>query len=197
MTTETEQLGDLIRDLVATYVEHADELRLEGKEHPGAVYWTLSGHAEDYGKLVGKQGAHYEALRTLVAAFGQSRGELHVLNRFAEPEFVRRRPPAEPKTRTTYDPKPAVEMLERVLAEIVGEFRVEAHVRPNRDPRIPFALLATLTIFVRSEADYATLAAPPQFVSRENATLVAAIGQLFRARAVREGVAIQIDVSKP
>jgi predicted RNA-binding protein YlqC (UPF0109 family) len=192
MTTETEKLSDLLRDLVSSYVDHGSEIEIEAVEHPGAVYWSIRGHAEDYGKLVGKGGAHFEALRTLIAAIGEAREELHVLNRFKEPEAARRRRPSDAEYAETYDPRPARDLLCRVLEPLVGDFNVEATVRPNRDPRIPFPLFLTLTVTVRTEEDYAELAAPKQGV-----TLVGALGALFRARANRDGIGIQIDVARP
>lgn len=191
MTTETEKLSDLIRDVVASYVDHGSEIQIDAREHPGAVYWSIRGHAEDYGKLVGKQGAHFEALRSLIAALGDAREELHVLNRFEEPDAARRRRPSDNAPAETYDPKPAADLLSRVVEHLVGQFAVVAEVRPNRDPRVPFILFVTLTITVRSEEDYADLVAP-----KNGRALVEALGALFRARANRDGVAMQIDVAR-
>lgn len=191
MTTETEKLSDLIRDVVASYVDHGSELQIDVREHPGAVYWSIRAHAEDYGKLVGKQGAHFEALRSLVAALGDAREELHVLNRFEEPDAERRRRPSHNARAETYDPEDARDLLSRILEYLVGQFAVEANVRPNRDLSIAFALFVTLTIHVNSEEDYADLVAP-----KNGRALVEALGALFRARANREGVAMQIDVVK-
>lgn len=192
MNAETEKLHDLLRELVSSYVDHEDELAIDAREHPGAVYWSIRGHAEDYGKLVGKQGAHFEALRTLIAAIGEAREELHVLNRFEEPEAARRRRPSDAEPAETYDPRPARDLLCRVLEPLVGDFKVEATVKPNRDPRIPFPLFVTLTVTVRTEEDHGELVA-----QKQGTTLVGALGALFRARANRDGIGIQIDVARP
>lgn len=191
MTPETEKLHALLRDLVGSYVDHGDELQVDAREHPGAVYWSIRGHAEDYGKLVGKGGAHFEALRTLIGAIGDAREELHVLNRFEEPEAARRRRPSDLAPAESYDADPAVMLLSRILENLVGDFNLASNVRANRDPRIPFKLFVTLTITVRTEEDHAELV-----TSKSGSTVVGALGALFRARANREGVAIQIDVAR-
>lgn len=193
MTTETEKLHALLLSLVSSYVDHRDEIAIDAREHPGAVYWSIRGHAEDYGKLVGKGGAHFDALRTLIAAIGDARDELHVLNRFEEPEAARRRPAGPLVLRETYDPTAAVDLLTSLLENLIGDFRVDARVKPNREPRIPFPLVAILTVVVRAEEDATLLTAP----RHDGKSIVDALGTLFRARANREGVGVQIDFARP
>ena len=141
---------------------------------------------------MGKGGAHFDALKTLIVAFGEARDEYHALNRLQEPEGARRRVPAKVIAPGDYDPRPARDLLCRALENLVGDFVVTATVRPNHDPALSFKLFVTLTITVRTEDDYAELTVP-----KNDKTVVGALGALFRARANREGVAMQIEVARP
>lgn len=192
MTTETLRLHELLRDLVASYTDHTHALELAAKEVPGAVYWTLRGHADDYGKLVGKSGAHVKALGYLVTALGVADGELFTF-KLLEPEPAPRRPSSPVKEATKYDPKPAGELLTRLLGELgIGQYAVTGITDASRVP-----IFVTYEIAVRDAEDYSALTVGPTEGEYVGQTLIGALGTLFRARANRDGVRFQLNVIKP
>lgn len=193
MTTETEQLSDLIREIVTSYVAHHSELELDAKEVPGAVYWSLRCHADDYGKIAGKDGAHIKALQALVGRFGEAREEFHAI-KLLEPAPARRRQVAPTPAAQTYDPRPARDLLCRTLTAIgMGQFVVEAKVEPNRNPKIDALLFVRFDVHTRSADDYRDVT----LADGDALAPVAALGALFRARAKRDGIGVQIEVISP
>lgn len=189
--TSLEQRSDLIRELVESYIDHPRDLTLEGKPFASAVYWSMRGHADDYGKLVGKRGAHVNALAFLVRIMGHAQKELHSF-KLEEPSPGERREAAPAKAAETYDPRPARDLLCRLLEALdIGQFVVEAKVERNLNPRVDFPLFVRFEIGVRSHDDYEVMV----MESASSAlTVIGSLGMLFRARANKEGVGVQLDV---
>jgi predicted RNA-binding protein YlqC (UPF0109 family) len=192
MTTQTEQINDLLRALVETFIDHAHALSISAKEVPGAVYWTMQGHADDYGKLVGKKGAHVNALTLLVASLGTAADQLFTF-KLLEPEPAPRRAASPPKQATHYDPRPARELLCRILENLgLGQFAVEA--KPTPSGKTPIEVL--FEISVRTEEDYRALTVAADN-SSEGLSVIAALGTLFRAHANKGGIRTQLEVLRP
>jgi predicted RNA-binding protein YlqC (UPF0109 family) len=187
MTTATSTINDLIRDLAISFIDHPETLELSVKEHPGACYWAMRGHADDQPKLVGKRGAHVQALGFLVKALGQSNDSLYTF-KLLEPEPAPRRDTSPPKLASDYDMRPMRDLLCRVLENLgIGDFKVEGVFSPG----MPISIL--FNIRTRTPEDYATLTVAPD----GGLTIVGALGTLFRASANRDGVRINLEVLRP
>lgn len=191
MTTEDPAIiaCELLRDLVETYIDHPEELRIATEAFPGAIYFKLQGHADDYGKLVGKGGAHIGAMNVIVRLMGDAVGMLYSF-KLEEPEAGERRPLRPLMLARTFDPEPSRQLLDRLIAALpVGDFVVNV----EQTCRAPLSY--TFTIGVRAAEDYALMTVAPGD-AKPQMTLVGAIGTLFRAAANKAGVKFQITVAK-
>lgn len=190
MTTQTEQINDLLRELVETFIDHAHALSISAKEVPGAVYWTMQGHADDYGKLVGKKGAHVDAMTLLVSSLGTAADQLFTF-KLLEPEPAPRRPASPTKTAAHYDPVPARDLLCRILDNLgLGQFAVSYKVEKDAQISVLFE------IAVRTDEDYRALTVAPEN-SPKGLSVIAALGTLFRAHANKRGIRTQLEVLRP
>jgi predicted RNA-binding protein YlqC (UPF0109 family) len=203
MTPETKQLSEVLRALVTTFIDHPACLEINAEEFTGAVYWSLRGNADDHGKLVGKGGSHVKAMTFLVAQFGVARGEIHAF-KLLEPTVGVRRPATPPKTAQSFDEEPARKILERVIGALaVGEYVVSTSYesgkyvsqanRSGSNEAMPLSYV--FQIAVRDDTDYRSLTVPPDVV--DGATVVGALGTLYRASANKEGVKFQLEVIRP
>lgn len=190
MTTQTEQINDLLRELVETFIDHPHALALTPKEVPGATYWTMQGHADDYGKLVGKKGAHVDALTLLVSSLGEAADQLFTF-KLLEPEPAPRRAASPPKQAEHYDPRPARDLLCRILENLgLGQFAVEAKITKAGQIEVLFE------ITVRTDEDYRALTVAPDN-SPKGLSVIAALGTLYRAHANKGGIRTQLEVLRP
>lgn len=178
---------DQIRKLIECFIDHPEALRIETKEHPGVVYLTMQPHADDFSKMTGKQGAHFNAIKTVLAALGKSEGTQYVLRRYLEPEPARRREQMPKTIAPNYFVEPARDMLMQLLTAIALEdWQLQVRKTPNTKPT-----LYTFTILTRSREDYETLIVPAS--ADQPMTLIGALGTLFRAYANRDGVKFNIE----
>lgn len=189
MTAETEETKQLIRDIMASFVEHPEALEIAADETRSSCYWVLRVHADDEGKAVGFTGHHVKAVSILVEHFGKALGmtykfKLITVNQAAPREKERRQANA-------YDPQPAQDLLYRILGAMeLGAFSVTVKEDMSRRPLLAF----TYDVRVMLTEDYAKLVGPQE---DERGNVISAIGSLFRARANKDGVFIQINVIKP
>lgn len=176
----SEKIRDLIRDLATAYIDNPEALRIEYQRAETAdVYWMMSGHPEDEGKLVGAGGCHVDALERIIAQIGRSAGVTYtfrLLTRAPSQERV-----AAPRDVMEYDPGRARELLARLL-EATG-VHATVSVGPGRGPR--GSLSFTFAIHADDAADYARLVC---IDGARGSTLVAAFGTLFRAIGKKDGV---------
>lgn len=181
----------LIWDLLAAIVWRKESLRLEVVERDGAMIWKAQGHTDDQPKLVGRQYSHYEALKLVVRALGDAEG-LFYSYKLIEPAPGPRAAARVPVIVTSYDVKPAVQLLSRLM-ESLRILRVVHGVEHMEG--IP-PLTYRLTLSVASNTDYRRLIVPPEDYSGD-LTLIAALGTLFRAYANRDGVKFELAVNPP
>lgn len=189
MTAETEETKQLIRDIVASFVEHPETIEVGGDETRSSCYWIIRVHPEDEGKAVGFTGHHVKALAILVEHFGNALGMAYKLKLIT----VNKAAPREKERRQahTYDPQPAQDLLYRILSAMeLGAFSVNVAEDLTRRPLLAFIY----EVRVLLTEDYAKLVGP-QLNDRGN--VISAIGSLFRARAKKDGVYIQLNVIKP
>ena len=64
----TPDLDALVTYLVTSLVEHPDDVRIEKREGTETTTYEVSVHADDTGKIIGRQGRVIKAIRVLVRA---------------------------------------------------------------------------------------------------------------------------------
>ncbi|MBW9235620.1 KH domain-containing protein, partial [Leptospira santarosai] len=62
----------LIETIVKPLVDYPEEVRVEIDENANRIVYKLSVHAEDMGKVIGKQGRVAKAIRTIVYSAASS-----------------------------------------------------------------------------------------------------------------------------
>ncbi|WP_019416060.1 KH domain-containing protein [Paenisporosarcina sp. TG20] len=65
-------MKQLIETIVKPLVDYPDEVRVELDENANRVVYKLSVHAEDMGKVIGKQGRVAKAIRAIVYSAASS-----------------------------------------------------------------------------------------------------------------------------
>ncbi len=196
MTLEnTERIADLFRDLVAAYTSKPDELELHIKDVPGAVYFKIRAHGDDQPALVGTRGSHVDALSLIFSEVGEAAGAPLVLT-LLEPDVRSPRrmqlPPVPPKIRFNFMPAQAL-LIRLINALGISEVSFEVMERLDIDRKAKAEI--EFKIFVRSSDDYEKLTVP--MTAKYGAkipTLIAALGTLFRAYAMKEGVIFELRV---
>jgi predicted RNA-binding protein YlqC (UPF0109 family) len=196
MTFEkTEAIADLFRDLVGSYTSKPDELELFIKEVPGAVYFKFRVHGDDHRVAVGSKGSHVDALSLIFSEIGENAGAPLVLT-LLEPDVRSPRnmplPPVTPKIRFNFMPAQALLIrLINALGVVEVKFEVEEKIDLERKAQAEIMF----KIFVRSSDDYARLTVPmAQKYGAKIPALIAALGTLFRAYAMKEGVRFDLEV---
>lgn len=61
-------LGDTLRDVVRTIVDHPDDVAVAERDDDGTAVLELTVHKDDYGKVIGRGGRTAYALRTVLKA---------------------------------------------------------------------------------------------------------------------------------
>lgn len=195
---ELDAIEELIRALTATYTVKPEELRIERKEHLGAVYWNLTAHGDDMPALVGGgNGSHVKALAKILREIGEHHDQLFTLN-LKEPHTPRSREVfgrvAKP---TGYDYSASGQLLKRILDAIgITDHAIESSFLPH--PKYDEQSIK-FRIYTRSEDDYGRLVGKT-FDAEDEATsevsLIGAIGTLFRAYAWKERVKFTLEVAR-
>jgi predicted RNA-binding protein YlqC (UPF0109 family) len=65
-------MKQLIETIVKPLVDYPDDVRVELDENTNRIVYKLSVHAEDMGKVIGKQGRVAKAIRTIVYSAASS-----------------------------------------------------------------------------------------------------------------------------
>lgn len=65
-------MKQLIETIVKPLVDYPEEVRIEIDENANRIVYKLSVHAEDMGKVIGKQGRVAKAIRTIVYSAASS-----------------------------------------------------------------------------------------------------------------------------
>lgn len=187
MNNETDQIKDLLRRLLEAFIDHPSDLTVDAKELPGRVDWKIKVHADDYGKVAGRQGAHIQALQFIVSKLGEVIGEDFRLA-LREPDPGPRRGRSPEKKARSYDPSDASLLLQELLGEIL---QLPPQVEVDQAETPDGYLLFTFKIKPELHQDHDALIAHDEMF--EGQTLIAALQTLFRAYANREGVIFQLE----
>ncbi|WP_075617532.1 KH domain-containing protein [Paenisporosarcina indica] len=65
-------MKQLIETIVKPLVDYPEEVRVERDENANRIVYKLSVHADDMGKVIGKQGRVAKAIRTIVYSAASS-----------------------------------------------------------------------------------------------------------------------------
>ncbi len=66
--SESPDLDALVEYVVTSLVEHPEDVRIDKKQGDQATTYEVSVHADDTGKVIGRQGRVIKAIRVLVRA---------------------------------------------------------------------------------------------------------------------------------
>lgn len=110
-----------VEDVVKMIVDNPKDVKVERTVDDLGVLLTLHVHAEDMGKVIGKEGQTAKALRTLLRVFG-ARNDERVNLKIAEPEGSERpeKPPREEKAKEAVEEAPVAADEEPALTEPVA-----------------------------------------------------------------------------
>jgi predicted RNA-binding protein YlqC (UPF0109 family) len=97
---ETEGLESLLTYLVQALVEQKDQVQLKRSESEGVWLYELKVAPSDIGKVIGRDGRTVNAVRTLLSAAAQKRGQRAKLEILDD-----RRPPPAPAARMEIEPE--------------------------------------------------------------------------------------------
>ena len=83
----------MLSEIICALVQHPEDIVIERTTDDKGVLLTLHAHAEDMGRIIGREGNIAKAIRTIIRAVG-ARNQAAVSIRIAEPEGSTR--PARP-----------------------------------------------------------------------------------------------------
>lgn len=191
--TPAVQIETMLRNLIASIVFREESIEINRDEFVGHVSWLTRVHAEDTGKIVGREGTHLKAFTLVVKESAKFLGD-EKLQRFKvlDPLPAAFQERSSPKAKD-YNPEPAKTRLEEVLVCVgVQEFKIGSTcLRPDMDGTLRFEF----SIQVRTEDDYNLLTVAPQ-IGNDDATVIGAIGTIFRAGARRDGIKSAVTVTR-
>ena len=72
-------MEELITKIVSVIVDHPDKISIETVPGDHTVIYKLEVHAEDTGKVIGKQGRTADAIRTILKALGGKQNKKIIL----------------------------------------------------------------------------------------------------------------------
>ena len=176
----------LLHELLAKFLDHAEAIQIEVREVPGAVYWSIKTHSADMPKAVGRGGAHVRSLGKLLAQIGTANDEVWKL-KLNPPDPGPRREASPPVRATAYDPATAEQLLGRTASAALGvTVEIETELTGHE------TLSYTFRVHPEGRKAFAELVA-----EREGdpfgVSLIDAIGVLWRAWAQRDGVRFSLE----
>lgn len=192
MPHEHTQAEALIRRLIEAMVDAPREVRVKPIVPEGSrdlnsrfVKWSVGVHTHDFGKLVGKLGAHKRALMLVVEAMG-ARADADWCLAPEPPNGQSVRKPKIPRA-THFDASPCLQLICETL-ELIFEESAQVTVTQTFDGSL---IVALLRITPRTPQDAGMLIQACE-VEGEVITLLDALRIIFRAIGHQQGVAVKI-----
>lgn len=189
-STESTRAVALLQELARRFVDHPEAIKIAAtRTGTGEIYFGLSCHEDDEGKLIGKSRSHVDAFSLLIDKMGRASGE-RWFYRLITKGTPRKTEPERKKTER-YNALATADLLARILGELsIGDYVVD--VEKGQHAELPAFILR---ISVRDNADYCALTyQDPSFGSAQATTLIGALGTIFRAIARKDGVWFQLYV---
>jgi predicted RNA-binding protein YlqC (UPF0109 family) len=179
----------LLHELLAKFLDHAEAIQIEVREVPGACYWSVKTHSDDMPKAVGRGGAHVRALGKLLAQIGTANDEVWKL-KLNPPDPGSRREESPPKRATAYDPTVAEELLGHMAAAALGcTVEIETALTGHE------LLAYTFRIHPEDPHAFANLVAQHE-ADPYAQSLISALSVLWRAWGLADGVKFTVE-AKP
>jgi predicted RNA-binding protein YlqC (UPF0109 family) len=186
--THEDERADLISRLLEALIDNPRELNLDAMPLEGRVNWWVKVNISDTGRIVGKQGAHMNALKVLVAAMGR-RYEEDWRFEMNEPDPGERHDKPRVAQPRTYNSSDASLLLAELVRAILGH---TPHIIV-RDAHPDY----TWSIEAEAVQDYETLVTAMPVMGRPDLAPiqpVAALGTLWRAYGRQHGVNFKVEV---
>lgn len=177
----------LLRSLIELLVDRPADLTVDYRMMHGRVDFIVMPNINDQGKVVGKQGAHVKALKFLLARIGESAGQQYVLRLDEDPWGKREPEKPKPEAPPTYSYAKHLMVLGDILKAFHPEW-TDVSVTAVPGQRYVFR------ISTASGLDYGLLVSQRQGGEFEGQSLVTALGTLYRAAGLRDGVEMRIEV---
>lgn len=193
MTPNIQQTQDLVRAIICSFIDHPAFLEIAYEEQPAAVFWSIKSHAHDHGKITGKEGSHFRALKILIDEMGFISGKNFILQRYREPDAAGPRALLAKATTRNYDASDARNLLVQILKAIgIGPFTLApTSVLSAQHPSDRESY--TFTITTEEITDYTAMTVPLEG-SKDTMTTIGAIGTIFRAFGNTHGVKFAVEV---
>lgn len=204
MPTTVHNTENLLRDLVAAFVQHPESVVVVSQPSlDGSVYFALRGHTGDEGRLVGSGGCHVDALTFLVGLLGQVEG-LNYTFRLITNQAPRQTTPLTARHVAQYDPERVRALLGRLMEELGFD---NCSVTAGPPKGIQHALAFHFTIKPESARDFDLLLREVTVVifpktdehpeKSVRMRLIEALGTILRAIAKHDGVRFSITAEEP
>lgn len=183
-----EEASDLLRRLIETIIDHPRDLEIDYRLLHGRADFRVMPNINDQGKVVGKMGAHIKALKLLMSLIGERHGQQFVLRLEEDTQGTRLPDPVRRPAAPTYSCTAHKQLLSDILIAILDEAPV---VSVERDMTGGSALYV-FKIEAQRVQDYERLVVPSE--DQDGQTVISALGTLFRAAGLRDGVAFRVEV---
>ncbi len=194
LTEDTTTALALLRELIATYIDHADELRIDARDFRDEVQFEIVCASDDMRRMVGgNKGSHIAALEHLCKAFGRARQVVHKL-RLLEPDPGTRREDYPSPIAERFDPATIAKLIESVVMAVGVDQTQIVTVAQNAPNERPLSYL--FQIYTRTADDWELLTvSPPR--ARANLSVASALSILMDAAAKRNGVVFALAFPNP
>ena len=191
MTTEqiAEDASELLGRLIEVITDYPRDLSIRIRNMRGRAEFFVTPNINDQGKVVGKHGSHIKALKLLIAQIGERHGQQLVIRLEEDTNGERLPDPVRKAASPAYSCTAHKQLLNDVLAAILDEAPA---VAVDRDVT-GGSTLYVFTIEAQRIQDYERLVTPGvgEF---EGQTVISALGTLFRAAGLRDGVGFKLEV---
>lgn len=197
MKPTTQATSDLINELVKSFVEHPEAIKIAAQESDDglACYWMMKGHPADESILVGFSGSHVDALTFLISEVGAANRESYTFRLLTEKSGEPHASLA-PRDVMDYNPARVVGLLSKILKALdIGTFTVRTSAGTGQRRSLTFAF----TIEVQDIAAYGVLTdGKPLYPNGpEDYTVEGSLGTLLRAIGKHDGVRFNVSVLQP
>lgn len=173
--------------LVCALVDERAALTVTPQELPARVNWLIDGvSVDDFGKVLGRRGAHFQALRVVAARIGDRLEEMWTVPPMPDPPARRRETPADVPPNPAHSPAADLLLLQDVVLAAVGPGCTVGVVKAgSADWRF--------TLFPQTYGEHEALVEKGGLPPGE--PLVAALGTLMRAVGRRQGAGYVVEIA--
>jgi len=183
-----EEASILLRRTIETIIDHPRDLNIDYRLLHGRVDFIVLPNINDQGKVVGKMGAHIKALKLLMSLLGERQGVQFVLRLEEDTEGTRLPDPVRKPAQPTYSCSAHKQLLSDILKAILDE---APSVTVERD-LTGGSVLYVFRIEAQRVQDYERLVVPGE--DQDGQTVISALGTLFRAAGLRDGVGFKLEI---